>query len=244
MIGSTLGERFLFTPSLAFCIAVPFFVRQFASKPGWGGKNILLGITAVIVVLFSMKTFSRNKDWKDNFSLFLSGVEAAPNSSRAQSAAGSAYREMAEKEQESNKRIELFQKALVYYKKAIEILPENTEALYNAGVSYYGMGDKENALKMYEMTLKVSPEYSNAANNAGVIYFERQEYEKAKKYFLQALTYSPNNADALGNLGAVEHNTGNIKKAIEYYKKSLLLNPSNQNVRNNLAKAEKAMGSQ
>ncbi len=234
MIGATMGERFLFTPSLAFCIAVPFLLQRF-------GKNILLGTITVVLVLFSLKTFTRNKDWKDNFSLFASGVEATPNSSRVQSSLGSSYREMGEKETDTNKRAALFQKAIVYYKKAIEILPDNTEALYNAGVSYYGMGDRYNALKTYEQTLKVSPEYTHAANNAGVIHFERKDYENAKKYFLQALKYDTNNSDALGNLGAINHNLGNLKEAVEYYKKSLAINPVNQNVKANLAKAEQSL---
>lgn len=251
MIGSTLGERFLFVPSIAFCLAIPFLLNRF-------GKNVLLGGVGIIVVLFSLKTFERNKDWKDNFSLFTAGVEATPNSSRAESALGSAYRELAEsnpdqekrigiiqKERERNltpeERMELFKKAITYYKKAIEILPDNTEALYNAGVSYYNMGDRDNALKMYEQALKVTPEYTNAANNTGVIYFERKDYENAKKYFLEALKYDPNNSDALGNLGAINHNQGNMKEAVEYYKRSLTINPANQNVQSNLAKAEQAL---
>lgn len=234
MIGSTLGERFLFVPSMAFCIAIPVLLNRF-------GKNILLGGIGVIVLLFSFKTFTRNKDWESNLTLFTAGVEATPNSSRAESALGSAYREMGEKEPDPNKRIELFQNSIIYYKKAIEILPDNTEALYNSGVSYYAMGDKENALNVYEQTLKISPEYTNAANNAGVIYFERKEYDKAKKYFLQAIQYDPNNSDALGNLGAINHNQGNLKEAIEFYKRALILNPGNQNVRGNLASAEKAL---
>ena len=234
MIGATLGERFLFIPSISFCMAVPFLLNRF-------GKIILLGITGVALLLFSFKTFTRNKDWKDNFSLFASGVEATPNSSRAESALGSSYRDMGEKEMDPNKRAALFQKAVEYYKKAIEILPDNTEALYNAGVSYYGMGDRENALKVYQQALAVTPEYTNAANNAGVIYFERKDYENAKKYFSQAVKYDPNNADALGNLGAINHNLGNMQEAIEYYKKSLIINPGNQNVKANLAKAEQAL---
>lgn len=234
MIGATMGERFLFTPSLAFCIAIPFLLSRF-------GKNILLGITGIVFILFSFKTFSRNKDWKDNFSLFLSSVDATPNSSRVQSSLGSSYREQGEQEQNPNLRLDNYQKAIAQYKRAVEILPDNTEALYNLGVCYYAIGDGENALKTYEQTLKVSPDYTNAANNAGVIYFERKDYINAKKYFEQALTYDANNADALGNLGAINHNLGNLKEAIEYYKKSLAINSGNQNVQTNLSKAEQAL---
>ncbi len=237
MIGATLGERFLFVPSMAFCIALAYFLVPRSSPLG----GVRGGVVLVILALFSFKTYTRNKDWKDNISLFASGVEATPNSSRAESALGSSYRDMAEKEAAPAKRLELFQRSLIYYRKAIEILPDNIEALYNAGVSYYNIGEKDSALKVYAQTLKVSPDYTNAANNAGVIYFERKNYESAKKYFLQAVQYSPNNSDALGNIGAINHNTGNLKEAIEYYKKALQLNPGNQNVRGNLAKAEQSL---
>jgi TolA-binding protein len=252
MIGSTLGERFLFVPSLAFCMGVAVILY-----PNPKGSNTLLSafplsrrdsfgagrgvLLVIILALFSYKTFLRNKDWKDNLSLFEAGVEATPNSSRAESALGSSFREMGEKEQDPNKRVEFFKTAIVYYKKAIEILPDNTEALYNAGVSYYGMGDKENALKVYEQALRISPEYTNASNNAGVIYFERKDYENAKKYFLHAIKYDPNNSDALGNLGAINHNLGNMQEAVDYYKRSLAINPGNQNVQGNLAKAERTL---
>jgi protein O-mannosyl-transferase len=251
MIGSTLGERFLFVPSMAFCIGVAVMILPSPALPSRERVGVLQilplgggfrrGVLFVVIALFSCKTFTRNKDWKDNLSLFASGVEAAPNSSRAESALGSSYREMGEKEQDPNKRMEFFQKAIVYYQKSIEILPDNTEALYNAGVCYYGMGDKENALNVYEKALKFSPEYTNASNNAGVIYFERRDYENAKKYFSQAIKYDPNNSDALGNLGAINHNQGNLQEAIGYYKKALQANPGNQNVQSNLAKAEQAL---
>lgn len=234
MIGATLGERFLFVPSMAFCMALAFFVyRQ--------GKNIFLCSMGIILILFSIKTVDRNRDWKNNFALFEAGAAASPNSSRAVSALGSAYRDSAEKQRNPKIRMELFQKAIPYYQRAIEILPENTEALYNAGVTYYGVGDRENALKMYVQALKVSPDYTNAANNAGVIYFERGEYENAKKYFEQALQYQPNNSDALGNIGAINHNQKNYEEAIKYYNRALAVNPMNQNVRENLEKAKNSL---
>ena len=234
LIGSTMGERFLFAPSLAFCIAVPFLLLRF-------GKNILFGICGVILVLFSYKTFERNKDWKDNFSLFLSAADACPNSSRVQSSLGWSYREQAEQEKDMIKRGNLYGKAVEHYGKAIEILPENTEALFNLGVCYYAIGAHDNALQTYQRVLRLLPSYTNAANNAGVIYFDRKDYDNAKKYFEQALQYSPNNTDALGNIGAIYHNQNNYLKAVEYYKKALAVNPGNPNVQANLAKAQNAL---
>lgn len=240
LIGSTLGERFLLTPSYAFCLSVAAIL--FIPKQNTPLRRWKWGLLIIITGLFSYKTFTRNKEWKNNYSLFLSGVQASPNSSRAQSALGSSYREQAEKETDRTKGVALYTQAIQQYKNAIAILPENTEALYNLGVCYYSTGDKANALKVYQQVLTITPEYTNAANNAGVLYFEQKDYKTAQKYFEQALKYAPANADALANLGAIYHNLGNMEMAIEYYKKALVLNPGNQNTRNNLMKAERSIG--
>ena len=85
LIGSTLGERFLFIPSLAFCmsLAVIFFFPLekkpvFTAFPSMRTRGILF---LLLLLAFSFKTFTRNRDWKDNLSLFTSGVQAAPHSS-------------------------------------------------------------------------------------------------------------------------------------------------------------------
>lgn len=234
LIGATMGDRFLFTSSVAFCLAVPFWLER-------GGKMMLISGTAIILLLFSFKTIDRNRDWENNYALFLSGVEAAPNSSRAQSALGSSYREMAEREQDPVKRGNLYGQAIQQYQKAVDILPENTEALYNLGVCYYAIGDRASARNVYVKTLQYAPDQANAANNLGVLYFEEKNYEEARKCFEQSVKYMPSNSDAWGNLGAIEHNLGNLPKAIEHYQRSLSINPANQNVQGNLQKAQNAL---
>lgn len=233
MIGATLGERFLFTPSIGLCLALPILFHS-------AGKKVLVPLSLAVIILFAFKTHDRNKDWKDNESLFAAGVEDTPKSSRAQSALGSVYRERGENESDPQRRLALFNQSIPYYIKAIEILPENSEALYNSGVSYYGIGDIEKAKDAYIKTLEVSPDHSNAANNLGVIFFQQQQYDEAEKYFEHALKFNPGNADALGNLGAINQNLGRLDKAIEYYQRSLAIKPGNQVVINNMNKIEKA----
>jgi protein O-mannosyl-transferase len=235
LIGSTLGERFLLIPSFAFCLCVAaiFFTSHKNPVKQWQG-----GAVALLLILYSFKTITRNSEWKNNYSLFLSGVKACPNSSRAQSALGSSYREMAEKELTSFQKENLYNQAILQYKKAIAIMPDNTEALYNLGVCYYSTGDNANARMAYAKVLSIAPEYTNASNNLGVLYFELKDYENAKTYFEQALKYAPTNSEALTNLGAVHHNTGNVSLAKEYYQKALAINPNHINARNNLNKIE------
>jgi tetratricopeptide (TPR) repeat protein len=73
-IGSIMAERFLYLPAAAFSIAVSallFRSRLRRSAP------IILGL---VVALFGVRTFLRNPDWRDDYSLAIHDVKVSPAS--------------------------------------------------------------------------------------------------------------------------------------------------------------------
>src|SRR5262249_17034938 len=64
-IGATMAERFLFTASLAFCIAVVFLiVKLFRVDPttvSYPATSKLFVVVAVIAVMYTGKTIARNE---------------------------------------------------------------------------------------------------------------------------------------------------------------------------------------
>ena len=78
-VGTPLSERFLFQPSLAFCLALAALYIQFRNRFAMYA-NVILGI---VVILFSVKTIHRNSVWKNNVTLDLTDVVSSPNSFRA-----------------------------------------------------------------------------------------------------------------------------------------------------------------
>ena len=191
-------------------------------------------LTAILLVPMAAKTISRNAEWKSNESLFISGVEATPNNSRAVSALASVYRVRGESAQNPREREQNLLKAKEYYLESIKLYNDNADALYNLGVTYNNLGNQEKARLAYEKVVKISPNHMNGLNNLGVIYFQRSDFEQAEQYFKRALELNPNFANAYANLGAVEHNKGNRELARQYYQKALQLNPQDVNTRNNL----------
>ncbi len=80
-IGSSMGERFLYTSSLGFAIAIGFLIiRALKIKADALRPNLkaLYAVSGVILLLFSIKTIARNTDWNNNFTLFESGVITSP----------------------------------------------------------------------------------------------------------------------------------------------------------------------
>lgn len=234
LIGSTLGERFLFFPSIAYCIFIVLIVQKLSKRLGSKSKTILPTIIMTISLLFAIKTYDRNKDWKNNNTLFESGAKATPNNSRAIAALGSMNRQLAEKSRSQQEQIQYYQKAINQYKKSIELLPSNSESHYNLGVVYMATGQNELARESFENAIKIVPNKVAALNNLGVLYFQSKNYEKAKEYFNKCLEYQPDFQKALANLGAIYHNMGDFVLAKKFYLRALAINPNDQNTRNNL----------
>jgi len=235
LIGSTLGERFLFFPSIAFCFFLVVLIQDLDKKyANRRRKYAIPMLTAILLIPMAAKTISRNAEWESNESLFISGVEATPNNSRAVSALASVYRVRGESAQNPREREQNLLKAKEYYLESIKLYNDNADALYNLGVTYNNLGNQEKARLAYEKVVKISPNHMNGLNNLGVIYFQRSDFEQAEQYFKRALELNPNFANAYANLGAVEHNKGNRELARQYYQKALQLNPQDINTRNNL----------
>jgi Flp pilus assembly protein TadD len=242
--GSTIAERFLFTPSIGFCLVIIFFIMKI-SKPKFSEAVRISSppviILLVISLIFAILTVNRNPAWKNNYALFTSGVESAPNSTKTHGNLAYQCKVMALKEQNPAQRSEYFNNAVKEFRKACDILPGYEYALYNLGVQYYEMGDEANALKTYQELMKYYPNHINANNNSGVIYFNRKEYDTALVFFQKAASSDPNNSNAIGNIGAIYQNKGDMMHAKEYYERAIAINP-NANVYSNLSKVYYTLG--
>jgi hypothetical protein len=237
LIGSTMGERFLFFPSIAFCILIVHAVKKGFSLI-WNSpvKRQLISqiFFSLLLIGYAIKTYSRNFDWESNYTLFHAGAEATPENSRAISALGTIYREEGENSVNPQVKISSFEKAVKAYKRSVELYEENTDAWYNLGVTYMNMNDQEGARQAFEKTLELHPNHLNALNNLGVIHFKNRNYIEAEKLFQASLRVNLNFQNGYANLGAVYHNLGQYDKARRYYTKALQLNPADQSTRANM----------
>jgi len=242
-IGATMAERFLFSASAGFCLALGWGIVALTEK-FQASKNILYGLVGVILLLYTVKTFTRTQVWATQIKLFESGLKTAPNSARTQNHYGSYWRMLAEgiPNPQDKKRTEYFSKSTEYYQKALEIYPGYAEAQYNLGVSYLGLNQMDNAQLALEKTLKIDSTYQGALNNLAVIYFRKGDNQTALKYWDKLLELNPNNFDALQNCGAVYFNTNQPQKALEYFERASKINPTHPGLIQNIQKVRAALG--
>jgi protein O-mannosyl-transferase len=240
-IGSSMGERFLYTSSLGFCVAIAFLlIRLLKVKIDVLRPNLvtLYSVAGVLLLAFSVKTIARNMDWQNNYALFESGVTTSPNSARAHQSMAITYTDTANKTTNPVDKNNFFNKATTEYYASLKILPNYTEALYNMGWNFYSMGNYDSAAVAFQKCINADRRYVAAYQNLGVIYFNKKDYGRAIPIFEQALSVSQNNADIYGNLGAAFFNIGRFDSCIHYSQKALEINPGMASARSNMEKAQ------
>lgn len=182
-----VAERFVFSPSVGFCIVIAglmlkYFKADIASQDIKLLPSKLKTTLLVILVLFSLKTFSRNQDWKNHFTLYLNDIEYVPESAKAHSLLAIEYRKevMVNNKLTQQQKREFIDNAAFHFGKAIEIYPGYFTAVNNLGAIYYSFyGDVGKAQPLFEKAIKLRPEYFEAYYNLGRCYENKKEYEKA-----------------------------------------------------------------
>jgi tetratricopeptide (TPR) repeat protein len=113
-IGSIMGERFLYLPSIGLCTVaalvlcglsaalVPSFERSgktFTALHSLCPALIRWLLPALVVCILGLRTYARNTDWHDDISLWKSAVAASPASFKAQMGYGNALWEASKKDE-------------------------------------------------------------------------------------------------------------------------------------------------
>lgn len=243
---STLGERFLFLPSLGFIIALSILLADIFKldlKNLHGkGKNIFLSSSLVLIVLYSGLTISRAAEWKSNLSLFESGVIHSQNSSRAHYSLATEYTRISAAASDPKSRMEYLKKSILHFNRSLEIQPGNVQSLYNLANTQCVLGDTLTALGNYKKAIKLAPDHMGVLNNLGGIYVRYGDYENALKYLKQGLSYNPNDITLMGNIASVSYFAKNYPQAIEYAEKVRQTEPLNTKCLKTLIDAYNALG--
>jgi tetratricopeptide (TPR) repeat protein len=239
LIGATMAERFLYMPSLGFCIIVTLLLVKVTktdmikSKISNIGQFVTINYLLFVIVfsitgLYAVKTIARSQDWKNNSVLY--GVDAAiaTNSSRAHvhNAVVIFEDQYKVEKNEENKKV-LLDKAIEEFKKGLDIFPDYFLTYQGLGEAYVEKKDYKNAIFYFE---KLISNFNDG--KAGAYHFLITCYEKTNQTDKQMaaddslLKHDPNNTYAYINKGTVYGHKGDYPLAIKQFEKALSINPN------------------
>lgn len=176
--GIVIAERYLFLPSLGFCLAIGFLFHKGIERQK-AVRWVSVAAFGLIIAGFMFISYNRNFDWKDNETLFLSSVRVTPERASSHWRLGREYFYIGRYEEafgsltrakelnpsyEINYKVFEAVRALELNKpdEALKLLDEITtpkkedifEVNYLYGKAYEAMGSHEKAQKSYNQALR------------------------------------------------------------------------------------------
>ena len=240
-VGTNMSERFVFMPSVGFCLVLAVLAYRWVFKKDSGKVQrtsntlmLTMAAAAIVVVLFSIKTITRNLVWKDNYTLFTTDIKTSGNSAKLLNAVGAELGIRAAKIQnEAEKKLKL-QESQKYLNQAIKVHPTYKNTYLQLGnVSNY-LKEYDNAIKYYQQVLRFDANDKNGNNNLGITYREGGKYfgeqgnvQKAMEYLNKAREIRGDEYEIIRLLGVANGISGNHQKAIEFFTKATQIEPDN-----------------
>ena len=133
-----------------------------------------------------------------------------------------------------------YPRAVRQFRKALEIAPNNEDALANLAQAQELAGDTAGALDSYAAIIQLYPVNVNARNRAALILAQQGRTGVALDQWGASLKINPAQPEVLNNLGAVAMQAGNREAAIRYWRQALEYAPGAPILLQNLAAAEAA----
>ncbi len=138
-------------------------------------------------------------------------------------------------------RKEFHQEALTYFKKALELNPEEEDisSIYcYIGVCYKDLGDYKQAIVHLDKAKEYDAEVKEIYNLLGFCYFKLKEHEKSIENFRKVVDLDPASAIDYANIASNLREMGNIKEAIRFYQMALDIDPGIGFARDNLKRLQ------
>ena len=223
-VGTNMAERFMFMPSVGFCLVLAVILMKYL-------KNYAVYTAVGIAVLFGIKTFTRNFDWKDNYTIFTTDVNVSQNSAKLQCSAGGAMVEKAATETNPTFKKEQLNAAIGHLRRSLEIHPTYKNPSLLLGNAYIYLENFEKAIEEYQNGLKLDPQFKDIKTNLALAYREmgriygqqKNDMPKAIEYLEKSVEYNPKDGQAYSNLGTCYGLTGQTQKAIDALERALAI---------------------
>jgi len=228
-VGTFMNERFLFMPSIGFILLISHYGYQSIMNQNRVYQYSSILFFSLLFVGYTFKTVTRVPDWKDGFSLNISGANISQNSARINMFAGVSYFQLYQNEKDQTKKYEYLTIADQYMDKSLKIFPDygqglnmkagilaewhkkdnNTEAFLKGIIPVVERRPDLTFVNEYLAYLNKNP--SNASvllpfyRQIGydVLYKKKRRYDFAIQYLTSAKELNPNNPELLKQLSEV-----------------------------------------
>jgi tetratricopeptide (TPR) repeat protein len=221
--GTAVAERFLYIPSIGFCIILAYFTME--SLPlllTTSSKYLLILGLGSFMLYFSAKTIARNHDWKNTNTLLQADVSKKNNCARLNYSFADLYFNGKKEDAQKKDSIRI---ACDYYLKAAAIYPKYFSAHNQIGTAYYYLEQYDSAVYFFYKSLLVQKNQLQVFKNISLALDSFQNKSETIGMRKKLIELNPDLAPLYFTLGLDYKAIGKIDSAKHYLEKALNLKP-------------------
>jgi predicted TPR repeat methyltransferase len=128
------------------------------------------------------------------------------------------------------------------YRRVLEMVPEQADALHFLGVLQHQRGKHSEALTLLERAIQLQPERAGFHQNLGNVLFEMERLTEAACSYERCLELAPADPAGYNNLGVVCRAQGKPDAAAEAYRKAIEIDPRHPDAYHNMGNLLTAQG--
>lgn len=219
-VGIIMNERFVFISSLGFVLML---ANRFLNADGkWKVSTQSMQYAFIaLICLYSLKSFTRNRVWKDNTTLFENDINISTNSAKVATALGAHYLEIADSTSNTADKQEFLKKAQDVLNHSIEIYPQNSGTYLLLGNAEFKMNsDYKKSIEYFRTAIKYRPEdYFDGFFNMAATFMNMNEFDSSHIYAQKAYLVNPAHPTTTKILAFTYLAKGNLDSASVLYDK-------------------------
>lgn len=173
-------------------------------------KPALALVLALVSLLMIYGCITRNRDWRDELTIWADCAKKAPAKARPHGNYGNALKER-----------QLFEQAEREYKRALEINPQYSDVMTSLGALFLDQNRLQEAEKWLLQANEMRSKHYLILYNLGLLYGKMNKFPESEKYYKQSLEINPHYALTWNNLGNIYGRRGDIPEAEKHYKKAI-----------------------
>jgi tetratricopeptide (TPR) repeat protein len=186
-IGTICAERLIYLPSAGLLITAAVGAERLARTAPAGRRAVYLVLT-LLVIAGAARTWTRNREWKSDFSLWSAAVAVAPGSARVHSEYGRLLMGLAEDDARAGRAADaerLYDAARAHLETALKIYPSYSLPIDGLAMILSLHDRFDEALALYERAMKAWPGNYASLANWGSALSERSRRTRARALALR-----------------------------------------------------------
>jgi len=222
-VAGIVAERLSFLASWGFAIMVAYIIIKVVGinlkmKTSRTQLLLLIVISLMIIVPFSIQTIKRNKEWKDHLTLFSADIEKLKQSAKANDLMAAAlYREAANRSksgQPNSLVVDYYRKAEKYYRRCADVYPQHYLTWNNMGlINVNFLNNVPKAVADFEQSVHYNPDFAGGWNNLGYAQYISGHYAESIVAYQKAVVLNPDSLSSWSSLSNVYFRKGDTSQA-------------------------------